>query len=160
MPGWGALPTLRTPLTPDQVVERLAGASKRGRLAGFSRSVGLFSCALFGKPFDRRLVARAQKLPDGTAIRFEAKLLPKLPLIFVVTIVITIYPGVRFMDLLIPSSWGWIPTWTWYLPLTVLPLPWMVRSMWRKSEAEAWDHAQEVLEKLAKELDGTYDAGA
>ena len=151
------MPALRTPMSPAQVVERLVAASKRGRLAGFARDEGLFSCALFGKPFDRRLVAEGEATSEGTRLVFRSRLLSKLPTIFIISIILTIYPGVRFMDLLIPGSWNWIPTWWWYMPLTVLPLPWMGVSMWRKSEAEAWDHAQEVLGKLEKELDATVE---
>ena len=55
---------------------------------------------------------------------------------------------------MIPASWGWWDTWTWYIPLCLLPLPFLPR-MWRRSEAAARAEAHKAVAKVAKELGAT-----
>ncbi|MFN0132955.1 MAG: hypothetical protein ACKVW3_10585 [Phycisphaerales bacterium] len=141
---------LPTNLTADEIVVRLSTASKRGRLAGFARGKGdvLFTVDAFGTPFDGDVVAR---LRDGKLL-FETRMRRKLPIIFAIVIAATIWPGVYFMDQLIPGEWGWIPTWWWYIPITVIPIPWMWRSVMRKSRAGIAESSREAIQKVTTEL--------
>lgn len=56
-------------------------------------------------------------------------------------------------DALIPGAWGWWPTWTWYLPLTILPLPFILPRIWAKSGHAARQHADEQIARIAAALE-------
>ncbi len=155
------LPTVETSLTPEAIVEKLAFASRRGRLAGFhaGQGGGLFGVAAFGHPFDRVLIADVQKSNAGAALSFRTTLPMKWPSIFIAVTISTIWPGVWLTDSLLktyfPSyPWWGVQTWMWYLPLTIVPLPWMAKSIWGKSEAMAHDSAHRAIRKIAAETGG------
>ena len=155
------LPRVETSLTPEAIVEKLAFASRRGRLAGChaGQGGGLFGVAAFGQPFDRVLIADAKKASGGTTLQFRMTLPMKWPSVFIAVTISTIWPGVWLTDSLLqtyfPSyPWWGVQTWMWYLPLPVLPLPWMIKSMWRKSEAMAHDSAHRAIRKIAAEIGG------
>jgi hypothetical protein len=154
-----ALPRVRTALAPEAIVARLDFASRRGRLAGFRPGPGLFSVAAFGQPFDRVLIADARGEEGGTVLEFRSALLLKWPAIFIAVTLFTIWPGVWLTDSLLSTyfasyPWWGLRTWMWYLPLTVLPLPWMAKGMWQKSEGLAHDSAHRAIRKIAAEVDG------
>ncbi len=120
-------------------------------MPGFQRGEGgSFSVAAFGQPFDGRLNASL----DDEKLTFSIRMLSKLPVIFGVVLLLTIWPGVYLTDQLIPGEWGWIPTWWWYLPITVLPIPWIWRGLMRKSRATMHASALEAIAKIAAEVDG------
>ena len=150
------LPAIRTALTPELVREKLTFASKRGRMAGFdgSPAEGLFTVAAHGHPFDGQLIG---DMAEGR-LSFRVKMLRKMPAIFAIVLVLTVYPGEYFMDQLIPGQWGWINTWWWYGPITVLPLPWMWRSLMRKSWAAIDASAHEAIGKIAAEIQGQVES--
>src|ERR1043165_9844755 len=144
------LPSIATQLDAAQIRERLLTASKRGRLPGYRGEPGLFSVSAHGHPFDGELLG---ELRDGR-IEFRIRMLRKLPIIFAVVIVLTIWPGVYLTDQLIPGQWGWIPTWWWYLPVTIIPTPWMWRNLMGKSKRTMDGSAREGIQKIAAELGG------
>lgn len=150
------LPEVRTLLTPDQVRERLLTASKRGRMAGYNGSpaTGLFSVSAYGQPFEGELIAEGV---EG-GLQFRVRMLPRMPAIFAVVLLLTIWPGVYLTDQLIPGEWGWIPTWWWYMPITVIPTPWAWRNLMRKSKATMDASARESIEKIAAEVEGKVEA--
>jgi hypothetical protein len=43
-------------------------------------------------------------------------------------------------------------TWIWYIPLTVVPLPWYWMRMLRNSKVSALEHAQELMERIRQEV--------
>ncbi len=158
------LPRVECALGANEVLARLSAASKRGRLPGFeNHNAGgvLFSVSAFGQPFDGILEARAL---DGTAaattlLRFECRLVRRMPLIFAAALLLTVWPGVYFMDqLMIQLAPGWreaMPaTWVWYLPLTVLPIPWLWASMMRRTRRSVAESARSAIERIAREVDG------
>lgn len=145
-----ALPSVETRLNAEQVRERLSTASKRGRMPGYRNEPGLFSVAAHGYPFDGVLEGM---LRDGR-IEFRIRMLRKLPVIFAAVILFTIWPGVYLMDQLIPGQWGWIPTWWWYLPVTVIPTPWMWKGVMKKSKKSMDASAREAIGKIAAEVEG------
>lgn len=146
---------LPTSLTADAIVERLAVASKRGRLAGFARPGGgvLFVVDAFGTPFDGVVEARFESDSSGGRLRFALRMKRRLPIIFAIVLVATVWPGLYFTDQLIPGEWGWIPTWWWYLPLTIVPIPWAWRAAMRKSRATMEASAREAIGKVRAELE-------
>jgi hypothetical protein len=148
---WASLPVIRCELSAEEVQARVENASKRGRLPGYHPGVvaGSFSVVVFGGPFDYEMRCAI----ESHGLRARCAMLWKIPLIFLVGTLITIWPGVWLTDKLIPGEWNWIETWKWYLPLAIIPTPWYLWSCWRKSRAAAWAHALETLDNLAKELD-------
>jgi len=149
------LPALHTSLGPNEVLEKLAYASRRGRMPGFERrsEENAFQVAAFGQPFDRIVVGRVGPADEAgrREIAFESVLLKKLPIAFIAAFVLSIWPGLPILDSFIPGGWGWWPTWTWYIPLCLLPLPFMPR-MWRKSEQVAHNEAHRMVRRIAAEL--------
>ena len=43
-------------------------------------------------------------------------------------------------------------TYLWYIPLTVLPLPWMAWRMWTRSNRSAREHAAEKIPMLREAM--------
>jgi hypothetical protein len=179
------LPTIHTPLSQSQVLGRLLTAAKRGRLPGYEPGGhgGLFSMAAHGHPFDAILIATYEPLPEngdrearregeggagrqgephaatpGGRLVFRSRLNRKLPAIFAIVLLATVWPGVHFMDQLIPGEWGWIPTWWWYLPVTALPLPWVWRGLMKRSRGSIDRSAREMIGRIAREIDGRQTA--
>jgi hypothetical protein len=143
------------------VLDRLDTASRRGRLAGFIKAPTagvMFAAAAHGSPFEGVLEARGEPADGGTRLRFEARLLRKFPAIFAGVLAFTIWPGVYFTDELVaqflPGLWSPWVTYSWYLPLTILPIPWVWRAAMRKSRRTMTEHAGETIAKIAKELGG------
>ena len=155
----GPLPAIETSATESQIRERLAVASRRGRLAGFDprpADGSLFGAAAHGHPFDSVLLGR---LENGR-LTFRLRVLRRLPAIFAAILAFTIWPGVWFMDELMVQLglWNgehpWL-TYYWYLPITVLPIPWMWKSAMARSRRSADEHGRETIAAIAKELNGS-----
>ncbi|MFT5423104.1 MAG: hypothetical protein ACI89L_000877 [Phycisphaerales bacterium] len=172
---------VRTPLAVGEVLERVTALSKRGKLPGFApRGDGGgegggergFVAAVHGKPFDSELVCQVREVGDeggdecgdGSEIDTGVRLKRGLPAVFGVVVVLSIWPGVLLTDSLMNTWFSWYPnetwkTYAWYLPLTVIPLPWMVRKVMRQSRASGAQHAAEQVGKIAKAVDGTVQRG-
>jgi hypothetical protein len=152
IPG-GDLPLVRTDLAPAEVLARLETLSRRGRLPGFQRGGrGLFSVEAHGHPFDAELIAEAVPAnPRGGELRFRLRMRRRMPAVFAVVLLATIWPGVYFMDELMPGEWGWISrtVYWWYLPITALPIPWIWRGLMRKSRSSNRSEAEEAIRKIA-----------
>lgn len=153
------LPSLAVGMPPEAVIAKLDHMARRGRLPGFERTgPSTFEAAAFGAPFDRTLVGRAVDAGAGTSrVDLTTRLQWKAPLIMIAAIAFTIWPGVWLTDSLMATYFRWYPTefWVtaaWYLPLTVLPLPWIGVRIWRKSEREARASAEKAIEKIAAEV--------
>jgi hypothetical protein len=145
------LPGVPCELDNEQVISRLDAAARRGRLPDFTKGPpGLFTVGAFGGPFDYRLVAQR----DAAAINFSLVMKLKMPVITVIVLVLTVWPGVWLTDSMIRTyfeSYDYA-TWMWYLPITVLPTPWMWAVMVRRSRAAATDHALELIERVRAEV--------
>jgi len=157
------LPTLVAALPPGAIVDRLETASKRGRLAGFARggTGPLFRCAAFASPFDHELIASGTPSPGGTRLTFRVRMLPRMPAIFAALLVVSVWPGVHFVDQLLPASWGWVSehVYWWYLPLALLALLAFPRAV-KRSRAAAMGSAHEMIVKVAAELGAHVEAVA
>lgn len=164
------LPTLEVPLPPAEVIQRLDKASRRGRLPGFEKGNGevLFRTDAWGTPFDSDLMARCESTGEVTRLGFSVRLRRKLPAIYVVILAVTVWPGVIVTDSMLRLWFEWYNhltqialfnvggfswfTYAWYLPLTVLPLPWMWKGWMRRSCGTAHVSALEMIAKMAGEL--------
>jgi len=112
-----------------------------------------FRVSLFGEPFDRSLIGRIRPEPNGGGvIAWRVSLHRKTPIAFVVSTIIAIWPGLPMLDKVIPPAWNWWPTWTWYLPIVIVPTIVLAPIMWRRSERAAREHAQEQLGRISEAL--------
>jgi len=152
------LTAISTALASEEVNARLLKMSKRGKLAGYDAQCpdGLASVAAHGTPFDSKLVITHQ----GEELGFELKLIPLMPNLFIVLLVVSIWPGLPLTDVFL-SSFQWyerfvantgVKTWYWYLPMTVLPAPFMWKSAIAKSKTSSHQSAVETIEKISKVL--------
>lgn len=146
-------PTIETALTSEQVFGRLKKLSKQGKLAGFEHTQCSSHAVVdaHGTPFDYDL--RIEHA--GNVIEFSMNLRKKLPTIFAVLLIVTVWPGLPLTDaFLLGFGWyerlvsGALETWMWYLPLTVIPIPFVWRSSMKKSQQSAREHAHETIEKI------------
>ena len=147
---------IETSLPASEVQLRLQTAAKRGNLPGYSPIDGSrFRIPAFGMPFDHEVIATIE--PAGqtqkTRINFSIRMLPRLPIIFAITLLLTIEPGQTLVDMMIPGSWGWIDTRIWYYPVTIIPIPFAWRAAMRKSRAGATDHARLQAARIASFVD-------
>src|SRR5262245_24429089 len=153
----GAGSVVITDVAPTEVVSRLDQLARRGKLPGFiDRGGGRFSVEAYGQPFDHELDAAATREGERTVIRFQLRRLRKTPLIYWLIVLLTIWPGVWLTDSMLHAYFSGyhIATWMWYLPVTILPLPWMWLRAVRRSHAMAQVSAGEAVKKIAAEAAG------
>ncbi len=164
----GAPPrSLRSILSPTEVVDRLAARARRGKLPGFRRldesangTLAGFRVLAFGHPYDYELigaVAPEAGTADGGGSRvdFRMRLLPKVPVIAAVVLILTIWPGLWITDSMLRiyfESYR-IETWWWYVPLVVVSLPflWM---QFLSSRRQAHEHAAQTARAIEREIGG------
>lgn len=158
-----APPPIFAPMFPSEAIRRLDRASKRGNLPGFERrGESQFRALVYGEPFDREMLGDVRAEGDGCVIDCRLRLLKRMPTIAIALIVVSIWPGVWLTDSMIQTYFPGYPnafwvTAVWYLPLTVVPLPWMLRSMWRKSEGIAREELVKTVGRIVRAVDGTVE---
>ena len=116
--------------------------------------------------FDYELIARANTSAPGTRLSFRLHRLPKTPAIMAAAMIATIWPGLPMTDSML-RSWvasydglPWWATYAWYIPLGVLPLPWMWLRWTAASKTAAAAHAAEQISTIAGLIDAGPTAGA
>jgi hypothetical protein len=160
----GTLPDLVSPLPAQQVLSRLEAAAKKGRLPGFDTSrAGVSFCVdAFGAIFDYQLHAVFENEGSSTRIRFQLYRLPKTPALMAGAMAITVWPGLPMTDSMLRSWLGFydrLPSWVtyaWYIPLTILPLPWMWWKWHTTSKEAATQHGLEQIAAIAALVDAPY----
>ncbi len=150
----GELPSIDTALDAGAVIDRLETLAKRGKLAGFRRVNGAsFGVSAFGTPFDREMIGTV----DAGRVVFDLVWKRAMPTAFLVTLVVSVWPGVHLMDSLMNTWFGWYPnafwvTCAWYIPLTALPAPWAWKVAMKRSRAGSDEHARETIDKIRDAL--------
>lgn len=166
MTGQGAadLARVETPRSTGEVLATLDALARRGKLPGFvAGPVGsgwLFAVDAFASPFDGQVRARVEGQDAGarrTRLRFEVRLKPVWPAVFVVSMLLAIWPGVVLTESLLASffphtPWTWAYTWWWYMPLSIVSTPLAIREAIARSRKGAEASAQEVIGELAAAL--------
>lgn len=158
------LGVIETPLSAQEAKSRMQTLSKKGKLPGFVPECddGLFSVAAHGMPFDSVLIFNHR---DG-ALMPTLKLARMMPTIFAILLMVTIWPGLPLTEGFL-GSFQWytdlaarfgIETWYWYLPLTILPTPFVWRNAIRKSKQSAFESARETMDLARKVLDVQSDS--
>lgn len=144
-------PPLRTALDRDAIMERLRGASKRGRLPGFvHRGDGVFEADVFGMPYDRILRGTIDPDPSGgSVISMTTRLKRTFPGAVIVVMALVVWPGVWLTDTFM-DGWRWhhqnVETWWWYLPACALAVP----ALWKQYKASERATRRELASLHAK----------
>lgn len=140
-------------------MDRLSQASRRGKLPGFHPGPGEqeFRVRLMGEPFDRELRGRADAGEGaGSAVTLNERVMLLWPVVAGVLCVVAIWPGVWLTDSMLETYWPWftarVETWWWYMPLTVIPLPFALRSMWRKSQKSSDEQREKAIRAIREAL--------
>ncbi len=144
------------------IIETLDRAARKGNLPGLriDRVAGTFSLTDYGKPFESimqgRVIDEIQSESDGgskkvrSMIRIKSRIKPTMPVIFVAILIFSVWPGVLLTDSMLKLYFSWytIPTWWWYIPLTVpfCPIAW--RKAWRQSQSSAAAEGRDLIEKI------------
>lgn len=154
---WSAV-RVTTDLAPAEILRKLDGAARRGRLPGFRPGPDpcLFTVAAFGTPFDAEMHASASSTSGRTTLTFRVRMQRRGPGIFLTLCVLAVWPGVWVTDSMLRSyipSYQF-PTWIWYLPITIVPLPFAWRRAMRRSRAEIAESTRLQIEQIAKDLAG------
>lgn len=149
------------PGAPDdaEVLARLTKLSKAGKLAGFEPGEDgrLASFTAYGTPFDGRVDVRR----DQGVLAFDLAMPCKLPAIFAIALVLSVWPGLPLTDSFL-QGFGWyarltsgaFQTWMWYIPLAAIPAPFALLGAMKKSKATASEHARETFDRLRAVLEG------
>lgn len=155
------LPVLRVEQSSKDIIAKLTELAKRGKLPGFHvRGVGdgdhsLFEVEAWAVPFTGRLIARHEPSESGSKLTFSTEIARRSPLIWLVVLVLTIWPGYPLTESLIatiaPASW-WPWTAWWYLPLSVISVPLAMLPGLKKSRAMAHASAHEAIEVIREAL--------
>lgn len=158
---------MRCRLSPAEIRARLDSAARKGNLPGWQSADGsanprpeLFAITDFAGPFEHILSARAEPGTDGTTLRFELRVKPTMPLVYLAVLVATVWPGVSLTDSMLRSyftGYDW-RTWMWYLPLTVPFVPLALAGAWKKSRRSAKAQAADLIAKVAGLIDGSTES--
>ncbi|MCK4874044.1 MAG: hypothetical protein KAS72_15080 [Phycisphaerales bacterium] len=153
------LPHLDTPLTVEQIRERLKRANYRGRLPNITWADGSeqrFTFDILGHHFEHDVFASIDTREDeqGCRLRFTVALCRRPIWIMIAVIIISTPIGAYFMDMVpllnkIPYPWVWFP-----IANIGLSAWWLVAEI-RKTIPKGWSEAVRYIGKLADELDGT-----
>lgn len=158
------LPRIRCSLSLAEVSARAADLARKGKLP--SHTVGpepyLFSATLFGQPLDFHLRARALEEQGRTIIEFSSSIQRKIPVAYWAVTLLSIWPGVTLTDSMLKTYFTsyTFSTWMWYLPLTIIPAPWIWNRMLKTSRHAAAEHALELIQRLNVAFEGTIETRA
>jgi len=148
------LPEIETDLSSQEIQSRLLNLSKKGKLPGFDgeSADGIASVIAHGIPFDSTMSIHL----ESGKVSFQVKLLRLIPTIFAITLIVTVWPGLPLTESFL-RSFQWydnlmgkigMETWHWYLPLTILPAPFVMKSSIAKSRKSGHASALETIDKL------------
>lgn len=165
---WSFPCAIDAPHPPGKAIDLLEALAKRGKLPGFERTGdGTCRVSAHGTPFDRDVEIAATTRGDGSRVELSLAWRRQAPAIYAAVLLLAIWPGVVLTDSFL-SGFGWYNaiaratgpvepwfTWAWYLPLTVLPAPFMFRGALRKSAESSAEHAGEQAQKIRAALSGS-----
>ncbi len=147
--------SINAPLSPTDTLAHVKALSRRGKLPNFTpHADGSFTVTAFGQPFDHTLRGRISPAEGGSSITFTLSMARKTPIIMAAIVLFTVWPGVWLTDSMLKTyftSYEFV-TWMWYIPLTVLPLPFMWRKWHRQSVHQATEHAAESIQQITSAL--------
>lgn len=158
-PVWGEFDV---PMSPDVATATLANVartlSRQGKLPGYragsAAKADVVAFHGFGEPWDFEVSAKVSGSAQGSTVRFEGHMLQKAPALFALVSIVSVWPGVWLTDSMLKvyfKGYDW-NTYLWYIPLTVLPLPWMAWRMWTRSNRSAREHAAEKIPMLREAM--------
>ncbi len=151
------LPSVRTDLPPAEILRKLDAAARRGKLGGFTPGqpggagdTPLFTVRDVGTPFEGEVAATL----SGGELRFTTRLYRRMPMVLVIILIVSVWPGVWLMESLMNVYWPSVGkyTWWWYLPLTIISGPPAYFGAMKRSRAVLYEDAVKVIESVEKGL--------
>lgn len=158
----GPLEPLAVVIDVGAMLNQLEREARKGKLPGFERLKGPFSFEVeaFAVPFTGVMKAQADRAGERTVLRFETRMSRTMPLVWLVMMLVTIWPGLPLTENLIeaigPTGWWQYTIW-WYLPLSVISLPLAIWSGLKRSRAMMHASAHTARSDIARAL-GVTDA--
>lgn len=148
--GW---PVRRTAHTPAAIIDRAARLARQGKVPGFRQGDAGFLFTAFGEPLDYTVAVSAVPSGGSTELKADGRLPAKMPMLIAFLTALSVWPGMYLTDSMLRTYFSWysMPTWVWYLPLMVLPVPIFFWRSVKKSRAAAVQHAGEVLDTITRE---------
>lgn len=152
--------TVVTPLSDTKIAEKLLEMSQRGKLPGFEPRTGGFRALAYGWIYDFELVGTLQNAEPGIRISFNLVVKRRMPWVVGVLLALSVFPGVWITDSMLSIYFDWYPkefwkTCVWYLPLSVLPIPWVWKTAMSRSRAAAEVSSAELIQRIAAQLEGS-----
>ncbi|MBX3390083.1 MAG: hypothetical protein KF691_11605 [Phycisphaeraceae bacterium] len=149
-----------TSLSEAKIAEKLLEMSQRGKLPGFEPRSGSFDALAYGWIYDFDLIGKYIAGTDGTRIEFGLVAKSRMPWIVGALLALSVFPGVWITDSMLSIYFDWYPkefwkTCVWYIPLTILPIPWVWKTAMNRSRAAAEHSSQELIERIAAALGGS-----
>lgn len=149
--------TVDVPMDRVSVVRRMRALSQGGKLPGFEETADGFVALAYGWVFDYDLRYRVNEGPDGSTLTPTLELKRKMPAIVIAVLVASIWPGVWITDSMLATYFDWYPrefwkTCAWYLPMTILPMPWVWKTAMGRSRMLAEESARELAERIEAQL--------
>ena len=148
---------MAAPMDKLAVVRRMRALSQRGRLPGFEETADGFKALAYGWVFDFDLAFRIDESPDGCTLTPALVLKRRMPAIVLALLAFSIWPGVWITDSMLSTYFTWYPhefwkTCVWYLPITILPMPWVWKTAIGRSRLLAEESARELADRVRSEL--------
>lgn len=133
--------------------------SQRGKLPGFAKTPSGFLALAYGWVYDFDLLGTVAGSAGASRIGFSLRVKPKMPWVVAAVLALSVFPGVWITHSMLSIYFDWYPselwkTCAWYLPLSILPIPWVWKTAMGRSRGEAEVSAHELIEKIAAELGG------
>jgi len=152
------LPTLYSALSPEEVIAALDVSARKGKLPGFAAEPPrrAFLIADFGKPFESTLIGEMAEATDRpgmkSRIAFSVRMKPTMPTVFMLVLIASVWPGILLTDSMLRMYFSWytIPTWWWYLPMTVPFVPFAWWKAWKVSRASGHAEAEEIIRGVSE----------
>lgn len=148
-----------------KILEKMRGLSRQGKLPGFEAKGEEFVALAYGWVYDFDFIAKPTAGAGGTVLRFDLQVKRKTPWIVAAMLALSIFPGVWITHSMLAIYFGWYPaelwkTCVWYLPLSIIPIPWVWKTAMERSRTAAEESSRELLERIATELNGKIEYSA
>lgn len=142
------------------IVRRMRALSQRGKLPGFEETADGFKALAYGWIFDFDLAYRIDESPRGCSLTPALLLKRRMPAIVLAVLIFSVWPGVWITDSMLATYFSWYPhefwkTCAWYLPLTIIPMPWVWKTAMTRSRLLAEESARELADRVQSELIAT-----
>ncbi|MFO0787728.1 MAG: hypothetical protein U0573_15430 [Phycisphaerales bacterium] len=153
---------IHTPATGTKINEKMLSLSRAGKLPGYKPAAEGFHALAYGWVYDFDLVAAFTPQGSGTSVKFALAVRPKMPWIVAAALLLSVFPGVWVTHSMLSIYFSWYPgelwkTCAWYLPVSILPIPWVWKRAMDRSRVAAEESGLELIERIGAALEARVD---